>query len=94
MIYGPCSNPAVYIAGHEYRVNCDVGENEYLTIDATTKRIYLTQNDGKEINVFNNRNRDSYIFEKIPPGNSTVSWDGDFSFDVILLEERSAPKWT
>lgn len=94
MIYGPCVDPTVYIAGHAYQVNCDVGENEYLTIDAATKRIYLTQNDGTEINVFNSRNRDSYIFEKIPPGNSNVSWDGDFSFDVVLLEERSAPKWT
>ena len=69
-------------------------EGEYLTIDSTTKKIFLTKNDGTIINQFNNRNRDSYIFEKIPAGSNVVTWNGDFAFDVILLEERSEPKWT
>ena len=94
VIYGACSNPAVYIAGHLYQVNCEVAENEYLTIDSIKKKIFLTTNDGTQINVFNKRNRDSYIFEKIPSGQNTVMWDGSFGIDVILLEERSEPKWT
>lgn len=93
IIYGACSDPAVYVNGHLYQVNCEVGENSYLTIDSSEKKIYLTGTDGTVTNVFNMRNRDSYIFEKIVPGSNAVSWDGDFGFDIILLEERSEPKW-
>ena len=46
------------------------------------------------ISKFSDRNRDDYIFEKIPSGSNDVSWDGAFGFDVTLLEERSEPKWT
>lgn len=94
IIYGVASNPAVFIGGHEYRVNCDVGENEYLTIDSLTKQVYLTGNKGEITNKFNDRNKDSYIFEKVQPGSHAVTWTGDFGFDITLLEERSEPKWT
>lgn len=94
VIYGACSNPSVYVAGHEYKVNCDVQAGEYLTIDSVTKKVFLTESKGKTINMFNQRNKDSYIFKKIPAGTSQVSWTGDFGVDIILLEERSEPKWT
>ena len=94
IIYGAATNPAVFIGGHEYGVNCEIGENEHLTIDSVSKRIYLTGNTGEVTNKFNDRNKDSYIFEKIPPGSNVVSWTGDFGFDIILMEERSEPKWT
>ena len=94
IIYGACVEPAITIAGHTYQVSCTVGENEHLTIDSTTKKIYLTANDGTITNHFNNRNKASYIFEKIPVGTSAVTWVGDFGFDIILMEERSEPKWT
>ena len=94
IIYGAASNPSVFIGGHEYGVNCDIGENEYLTIDSLSKQVYLTGNKGEITNKFNYRNKDSYIFEKIPPGSNPVSWTGDFGFDIILMEERSEPKWT
>lgn len=94
LIYGVCSNPAVYVSGHLYQVNCEVGAGEYLTIDSVRKKIFLTSNDGIVTNVFNLRNRDSYIFEKIKSGQNTVSWEGSYGVDIILLEERSEPKWT
>lgn len=94
VIYGACSNPGVYVSGHLYQVNCEVAKGEYLTIDSITKKIFLTANDGTITNVFNLRNRESYIFEKIPPGQNSVIADGDFGVDVTLLEERSEPKWT
>ena len=93
-IYGPCSNPVVTVAGHDYEVNVDFDANEYLTIDSVKKTIVLTHKDGATENCFNLRNRDSYIFEKMPVGISTVSNNGDFKFDITLLEERSEPKWT
>ena len=94
VIYGACSNPTVYVSGHAYTVNCDVGANEYLTIDSGSKKVFLTAVDGTTTNVFNLRDRDSYIFEKIHPGINVVTLEGDFGVDITLLEERSEPKWT
>jgi len=94
IIYGAAINPAIHIAGHTYQVNCTIEEGEFLTIDSLEKTITLTKVDGTVENKFNNRNRDSYIFEAIPAGDNSVVWDDDFGFDVILLEERSEPKWT
>lgn len=93
-IYGACVNPAIIIGNHTYKVNCTVNAGEYLAIDSTTKQIYITGIDGTITNVFNLRDRGSYIFEKIPVGLVTVAWGGSFGFDLILLEERSEPKWT
>lgn len=94
VIYGPCTNPAVYVSGHAYVVNCEVAVGEYLTIDSVAKTITKTAADGAITNVFNLRGRESYIFEKIQVGANTVTWGGDFGVDIILLEERSEPKWT
>lgn len=93
IVYGACANPAINIAGHMYQVDCEVGEGEYLTVDSTTKKIFVTKNDGTIVNCFNSRNKNSYIFEKIPSGNNAVTWSGEYGFDVILMEERSEPKW-
>ena len=94
IIYGPCIDPLVYVAGHAYTVKCTVAEGEYLTIDSVSKAVTLTAVDGTITNLFNMRGRESYIFEKIPAGDSPVAWDGAFGLDIILLEERSEPKWT
>lgn len=94
IIYGTCSNPAVYVSGHAYAVKCEVAAGEYLTIDSMVKTVTKTAADGTITNVFNLRGRDSYIFEKIKTGENMVIWDGDYGVDIILLEERSEPKWT
>lgn len=95
VIYGAVSNPALYIAGHEYSVGVDIAEGEYLTIDSVAKTVVLTRNNGEEINCFNLRNRESYIFKKIPTGESTItSPNNQIYFDITLLDERSEPKWT
>lgn len=94
IIFGPVTNPTVFISDHTYQVKTPVLDGEYLTINSLEKTIYLTQHDGTMVNCFNQRNRDAYIFEKIPPGINTVTWNNAFRFDVTLLEERSEPKWT
>ena len=94
IIYGPCKDPSVYVSGHAYVVNSDVAAGEYLTIDSAAKTVTKTATDGTITNVFNLRGRESYIFEKIHSGDSSVTWAGDFGVDIILLEERSEPKWT
>lgn len=94
IIFGPCVSPEVYVAGHAYTVNCKAEPGEYITIDSAAKTVTKTANNGTITNVFNLRGRESYIFEKIGTGTSSVTWDGDFGVDIILLEERSEPKWT
>lgn len=93
IIFGSAVNPAVHIGGHTYQVNCVIQEGEYLTIDSLAKTITLTKIDGIKENHFNDRNRESYIFETIPAGNNSVTWNKTFGFDVVILEERSEPKW-
>lgn len=92
-IYGICENPKITVAGHDYEVTASVGASEYLTIDSANKTIILTHANGTKENLFNKRNRDSYIFEKMPSGSSNVSANGNFKFEIILLEERGEPKW-
>lgn len=94
IIYGACSNPRIHIGGHEYLINTDINSGEHLIIDSSEKTIVLVRSNGEKVNRFNSRNREAYVFEKIPVGANTVSWEGDFGFDVTLLEERSEPKWT
>lgn len=94
MIHGPCTAPRVFISGHVYTVNCEVAGGEYLTIDSVAKTVTITAADGTITNVFNQRGRESYVFEKIPSGTNVVTWDNEFGVDIILLEERSEPKWT
>lgn len=92
-IFGAAVNPVIYIGGHCYQVNCHIEENGFLTIDSMAKTILLTKPDGTTENQFHQRNRESYIFEKIPSGDNIVTWDKTFGFDVVMFEERSEPKW-
>lgn len=94
IIYGQCSAPEIFISGHSYNVSTDIMPGEYLVIDSSAKTIELVTVTGQKVNCFNDRNRDSYIFEKIPAGENPVVWEGNFGFDITLLEERSEPKWT
>lgn len=93
-IEGYVNNPTLYIGSHKYSVNVTVGEGEYLTIDSISKTIVLNS-FGVQVNCFNDRCRDSYIFEKIPAGNCVVTSPNDYlRYTLTLLEERSEPKWT
>ena len=92
-IYGPCANPSITIAGHEYAVNIELSASEYLTIDSVEKTIIQTKSNGSQVNCYNLRKRSSYIFEQMPVGISNISTNGNFIFDITLLEERSEPKW-
>lgn len=94
IIYGPCTAPTVYVGGHGYMVKKDVQLYEHIIIDSSAKTIELVRSNGEKVNCFNDRSRESYVFEKIPSGESAVTWEGNFGFDLTLLEERSEPKWT
>lgn len=92
-IYGEVTNPSVTIGSHQYSVNTKVNSGEYLTIDSREKKVFITKADGTQENHFKDRDKSNYIFEKVPSGESKVSWSGEYVFDVTLYEERSEPKW-
>ena len=56
IIYGAVVNPEIHIAGHTYEVKCEIGANEYLTIDSLDKTVVLKKSDGTTVNYFNLRN--------------------------------------
>ena len=93
IIYGEVTDPSVTIAGHIYSVTGHVDADEYLVIDSRTKTITKVESDGDRVNWFQYRNKLNYVFQKIPSGENNVLWDGTFSFNVTLYEERSEPKW-
>lgn len=92
-IYGACLNPAVKLGGHTYRVYASVETGEYLKINSVTKKIYKVKVNGEIVNQFYLRDKDNYIFKKIPSGNHAVTWSGAYGFDITLFEERSEPEW-
>lgn len=93
-IYGEITNPIVTIGGHSYAVNGTVGAGENLLINSLTKTITLTKATGEKENWFDMRDRSSYIFEPIPPGQHLVVKNGTFGVDLTVIEKRSEPKWT
>lgn len=62
IIYGSVANPKITIGGHTYTVNTTVEENEYLVIDSREGTVVRVQQDGTQINEFNNRGLQ--LFEK------------------------------
>ena len=92
-IYGAVTNPLIMIFGNIYQVNVAINENEYLEINSKEKTIMITKNNGQKVNAFWSASNYGYIFEKIPSGYPVVSWDGSFSFDVVVFDTRSEPIW-
>lgn len=102
LIYGPqyprvVLYPTLTVAGHEYTVNTQINSGEILEIDSMKKTITHIAVNGEKTNEFYLRNKQSYIFEKIPSGTSEVSYEDStgelFDFDLILKMERSIPEW-
>lgn len=94
LIYGEAVNPSVAIGGHIYTVNGTIAKGEILVIDSLNRTITLTTAQGNQVNWFDKRSRADYIFEPIPAGKNSVTWSGDFGFDLTIIEKRSEPRWT
>lgn len=98
-VYGPAENPRITINGNHYEVSASVPTGGLLVIDGLDKTITLKASNGAETNAFHLRRGDqwkdsgSYVFQPIKPGDSTVTWDGSFGFDVTLYEQRGERRW-
>lgn len=97
IVYGPASNPAIYIGDNLYEVDVEVPAGGYLVIDGMDKsKISLRNRLGEESNVFRLRapgspGSGSYVFERVPAGTHRVTWNGTFGFSLILYHERGMP---
>lgn len=93
IVYGPCSQPKIFINGYPYEVNTELLANEYLVIDSRNYTITKYNADGTTSNLFHERGYEYSVFEKIPSGTLTISWPEEFGFDLILYAIRREPRW-
>lgn len=94
IVYGPCTHPEIRIGDNIYRVETTLYDSEYLVINSIKRTVIKYGRNGVTENLFNARDKYNCVFERIPAGNSTVKWNAQYSFDVILFQRRSEPLWT
>lgn len=92
---GPVVNPTLIVEGNLYRVYTTILPAERLTINSLDKRVYRTKVRGAEENEFMYRDREHYIFEKMPSvdGISKVNWQTGHIVSIKAFTERSEPRW-
>lgn len=80
---------------HTYRVYTSVNSGEYLTVDSREKKIYLTKTNGEVVNKYNDRDRENYIFQKMPieNGTSSIVLNEAYLVTITAYVERSEPLW-
>ena len=93
VFYGPIDNPSVTVGNHEYEVLTTLDAGERLTVNSLTKKILQYDSYGNVENVFHLRNRDSYIFEKIPEGETPILRSKDHVLEITIFDERGEPEW-
>lgn len=93
IVYGPCVNPRVLINGYPYQIFTQLESNDYLILNSRNHTVTKYLANGTTANIYNSRQFTPSVFEKIPGGQLTFNWIGDFGFDLVLYVERSEPKW-
>lgn len=94
IVYGPVTNPAVTIGGHQYKVNATLLSGDILFVNQISKgiagsEIFKRSSSGVVTNLFSSRDTASYIFQRLAPGENLVVWSGEFGFDLEVFETRS-----
>lgn len=89
-IYGPARNPRITIGGHVYGLDYEIPPMMYAVIDSRKHTVLLS--NGR--NLFNYRNFESSIFEKIPNGKVKVDRSDNFAAKLIIYKESDEPRWT
>lgn len=93
IFYGPCSDPDVTVGNHNYALYVTLAAGEYAVIDSKTKKITKYSITGEAENVFHLRDKDNYIFERIPEGNAAILRSKDLAVDISIFDERGEPDW-
>ncbi len=99
VIFGPATYPSIEIGGNVYEVDVNVPSGGYLLVDGLAKTVALVTANGTVTNVFDKARRGTgegsgeYIFQPLPVGESAVTWDRTFGFDVHYYDEEGEPPW-
>lgn len=93
---GPATNPTVIVGGQIYRVYTTIEAGEMLVVNSLEKTIKKIKNNGDTVNEFSKRDRNNYIFEKMPAtsGSTYVQYTPGTVVAIRAFTERSEPKWT
>ena len=96
-IYGPISDFfETIINDHVYKVNYPLRTGQKLIIDSRdtvpiSKKCYVLNENGTETNVFDYRDPQSSLFERITGREAIIYFDKPYKLDLTLFGERSAP---
>ncbi len=98
IMHGPCVNPSVTIGGNVYNVYVSVPAGGYLVIDSRPEaplgwQVYMRDAAGVQSNIFDNRNPNYQILERIPGGTVNMEYSRTYGIDLTLYLERSEPSW-
>lgn len=93
IIYGPCTDPVVYINGYPYQVYDNLSANEHIIVRSADHTVTKYLSNGTTKDLYNFRGKIQSIFKKIPSGKLSIIWSGTFGFDLTIFAERSEPKW-
>lgn len=93
IIYGPCVNPRINIAGHPYQLLDTIEKNEYATINSRDLTITKNRSNGTIGDIWDKQAKEDSVFQKIPGGVIDIGWNGNFGFDLTIYQERSEPEW-
>lgn len=92
-IYGFADEPSVLIAGHPYTIHAMAYEGERIIIDSAAGTVKKIGRLGEETNLYNSRDKEYSVFQKIPAGTNILRWSGGFGINLTIMDERSHPKW-
>lgn len=99
VFYGAVTDPEITVAGNKYKVTKSVPAGARIEIDGREHTVKMITSGGVVTDEFANALRGSgegggeYIFEPIPPGQHTITWDGSFGFDIGWYDEVGEPPW-
>lgn len=98
-IYGAATSPYIVAGGNLYKVAADIPAGGHMVVDSIAKTVRIVSATGDVTDAFGKAVRGtgkgggSYIFQPLPAGTSSVSWDGSFGFDLTWFEEEGEPPW-
>ena len=93
VIYGPASNPVIYLDNQPIQVNVELQEGQRLKIvsNGNTKTIEILSQSGDATDAFVYRDKEHSPFLTL--GTHTDLTFGQVRFDFTTIERRSEPTW-
>lgn len=97
--FGAADGFSVSIGENNYDVAQSIPDGSRLVVDGLAKTVELVGSDGSVRNALSKREgkqvKDSghYVFQKIPPGVSELTWRHSQRIRITIFEQASEPRW-